>query len=82
MDTTQKLFTKSYYKKLEEAKYEDPTDRAAQIIEEADDDDRLQLEIRMKGKPKVLEASRIQKPEDLIIAFDATEPFDSEKLEE
>lgn len=82
METTTKLFTKTYYKKLEEAKYEEPTDRAAEIIEEAEDDDRLQLKVRISGKPKVIEASRIQSPEDLVVAFDATEPYDSEVEED
>lgn len=79
--TSTKLFTKSYYKELEEKKYEEPELKAKQIIEEADEDDRLQLKIRAKGKPKVLEATRIQDKEDLIKAMDATEPYDSEKLE-
>lgn len=81
MRTTKKLFAKSYYKKLEEKKYEEPTERAAKVIDIADEDDRLQLKIRTTGKPKVLEATRIQKPEDLIIAFKKEEPFDSELIE-
>lgn len=79
--TSTKLFTKSRYEDLQEAKYDEPTDRAKQIIDEAEEDDRLQLKVRITGKPKVLEASRIQDQDDLIIAMDAKEPFDSEELE-
>lgn len=80
--TTQKLFTKSHFEKLQEKKYAEPTERAKKIIDEAEDDDRLNLKIRLEGKPKVLEATRIQSQEDLVISMDAKEPFDSEKLEE
>jgi hypothetical protein len=76
MQTTKKLFTKSYYKKLEEKKYAEPTDRAAKIIEEAEKDDRLKLEIRIEGRPKVIEASRYTNPKDISIF--KKEPFDSE----
>lgn len=79
METTSKLFTKSYYKKLEEKKYAEPTERAAEIIESADEDDRLRLEIRTSGKPKAIEATRIQDKEDLMIAMKADEPYDSQK---
>jgi len=81
-ETSIKLFTKSRYEDLQEAKYEEPTDRAKQIIDEAEEDDRLQLKVRIKGKPKVLEASRIQDQEDLVIAMSAKRPFDSEELED
>jgi hypothetical protein len=81
MKSRTKLFTKSHYERLQEKKYAEPTERAAEIIESAEEDDRLQLKVRIEGKPKVLEASRLQSKEDLIIAMDATEPFDSEELD-
>lgn len=76
----QKLFTKSHYKKLEEAKYEEPVPEAALVIEEASDDDILKLEIRASNGYKVLEAERITDTEDMIDAFKA-EDLDEDDLE-
>lgn len=78
-ETTKKLFTKKHYKKLEEKKYEQPTDRAAEIISQAEPSDRLKIKIRTTGKPKVLEASRITCVQEVKI-FRRDVPFDSEKI--
>jgi hypothetical protein len=67
--TTKKIFTKSHYKKLEEAKYEPPAEEAREVIEEADPDTRLKLTIKTRGGLKVLDAFAIEDKEDLMEAF-------------
>jgi hypothetical protein len=80
--TTKKIMTKSQFAKMQEKKYAEPTERAKTIIDRAEPDDRLKLKFDIEGKPKVLEASRLQSMDDIVIAFNAEEPFDSEQLGE
>lgn len=69
METTKKLMTKRHYKRLEEAKYETPEEEAQKVIDQADEDTRLKLKIKVSGGLKVLEAMAIESREDMIEAL-------------
>lgn len=82
METRVKLFTKWYYKQLEEKKYDKPTERAAEVIDGAEKDDLLKVEVRFEGRPKVLEASKISSARDMVYGLRKDKPYDSEKKDD
>lgn len=68
-DTTKKLMMKKKYKRLEEAKYDKPCRDAAKVIEEADEESILKLEIKLDGGLQVLDAFEIEDREDMVKAM-------------
>jgi hypothetical protein len=68
-DTTKKLMMKKKYKRLEEAKYDKPCRDAQKVIEEADRDSILKLEIKLDGGLQVLDAFEIEDREDMVKAM-------------